>query len=140
MDVNTAPFAYSLRVRYHECDAQKVVFNSRYGEYVDVAFGEFMRALGYYDGSPNGNPELQLVKQVTEWKGPARFDDVLQITVMPLKLGNTSLTLRSEFRRQGQETLLAHTETTYVHVDAKSFAKTPLPATMRAALEKAMPK
>ena len=32
------PFRYYLRVRYIECDAQKVVFNSRYGEYViDVA-------------------------------------------------------------------------------------------------------
>ncbi len=136
----TSPFTYTLRVRYHECDAQKVVFNSRYGEYVDVAFGEFMRALGYYDNGPNGNPELQLVRQVTEWKGPARFDDMLEIAVAPLKLGNTSLTLRSEFRRQGQAALLAHTETTYVHVDAKSFVKSPLPATMRAALEQALPK
>ena len=31
------PFRYYLRVRYIECDAQKVVFNSRYGEYVDVS-------------------------------------------------------------------------------------------------------
>ena len=38
-------FSHTLRVRYHECDAQKVVFNSRYGEYVDVAFGEYMRSL-----------------------------------------------------------------------------------------------
>ena len=30
------PFRYYLRVRYIECDAQKVVFNSRYSEYVDV--------------------------------------------------------------------------------------------------------
>src|SRR5262249_24046289 len=32
----TPPFRYYLRVRYIECDAQKVVFNSRYGEYIDV--------------------------------------------------------------------------------------------------------
>jgi len=31
------PFRYYLRVRYVECDAQKVVFNSRYAEYVDVS-------------------------------------------------------------------------------------------------------
>ena len=29
-------FRYYLRVRYIECDAQKVVFNSRYSEYVDA--------------------------------------------------------------------------------------------------------
>jgi hypothetical protein len=32
-------------VRDIECDAQKVVFNSRYGEYVDVAINEFVRAI-----------------------------------------------------------------------------------------------
>src|SRR5215471_11055882 len=40
------PFRYYLRVRYIECDAQKVVFNSRYGEYVDVGINEFLRAIG----------------------------------------------------------------------------------------------
>src|SRR3954453_17477815 len=39
-------FRYYLRVRYVECDAQKVVFNSRYAEYVDVAINEFLRAIG----------------------------------------------------------------------------------------------
>jgi acyl-CoA thioester hydrolase len=130
------PFVHSLRVRYHECDAQKVVFNSRYGEYVDVAFGEFMRALGYYDKGANGNPELQLVKQITEWKSPARYDDELEISVLPLKLGNTSMTVRSEVRRRGESTLLAHTETVYVHVDPQSFTKSPIPERMRAAIEK----
>ena len=40
------PFRYYLRVRYIECDAQKVVFNSRYSEYVDVSINEFLRAIG----------------------------------------------------------------------------------------------
>jgi len=31
------PFTLYLRVRYGECDAQKVVFNARYADYVDVA-------------------------------------------------------------------------------------------------------
>lgn len=39
-------FRYYLRVRYDECDAQKVVFNARYGAYVDLAVGEFYRAFG----------------------------------------------------------------------------------------------
>ena len=40
------PFRYYLRVRYIECDAQKVVFNSRYSEYVDVGFSKILRADG----------------------------------------------------------------------------------------------
>ncbi len=36
-------FTHLLRVRYSECDAQKVVFNAKFVEYIDVAVTEFMR-------------------------------------------------------------------------------------------------
>ena len=37
-------FRYYVRVRYQECDAQHVVFNARYGDYIDLACFEFLRA------------------------------------------------------------------------------------------------
>ena len=42
----TQPFRYYLRVRYQDCDAQHVVFNARYGDYIDLACFEFLRAVG----------------------------------------------------------------------------------------------
>jgi acyl-CoA thioester hydrolase len=77
----THPFRYYLRVRYGECDAQKVVFNARYGDYVDLASGEFFRALGYGEELASGELDFQLVRQTFEWKAPARFDQVLEIAV-----------------------------------------------------------
>ena len=68
-------FRYYLRVRYGECDAQKVVFNARYAEYIDLATTEFLRALGYGEQLFSGELDFQLVKQTIEWKAPARFDD-----------------------------------------------------------------
>ena len=65
-------FRYYLRVRYIECDAQKVVFNSRYSEYVDVSINEFLRAIGVCR-VPRGRLDFQLVKQTVEWKAPARL-------------------------------------------------------------------
>ena len=44
--MSSAPFRYRLRVRYGECDGQKIVFNSRYGEYADAAMIEYQRKLG----------------------------------------------------------------------------------------------
>lgn len=41
----TSPFEFRLRVRYGECDAQGVVFNARYGDYVDIAVNEYIRTL-----------------------------------------------------------------------------------------------
>src|SRR6266446_6229328 len=80
------PFRYFLRVRYAECDAQKVVFNSRYAEYVDVGFNEFLRAAGVHDQFVTGPLDFQLVKQTVEWKGPARFDQVLELAIAPVRL------------------------------------------------------
>ena len=86
------PFRYYLRVRYIECDAQKVVFNSRYGEYVDVAINEFLRAIGVLPEFVDGHLDFQLVKQTIEWKAPARFDQVLELSIAAIRLGTTSFT------------------------------------------------
>jgi acyl-CoA thioester hydrolase len=98
----TPPFRYYLRVRYGECDAQKIVFNTRYAEYVDVALNEFLRALGFDTNRLLASGlDFQLVKQTIEWKSPARFDDVLEVAVEPLSLGTTSFTCRAAFRVAG---------------------------------------
>jgi acyl-CoA thioester hydrolase len=129
-------FRYRLRVRYGECDAQKVVFNARYGDYVDLAVTEFFRALGYGEQLVSGELDYQLVKQTLEWQAPARFDQVLECTVAARRLGTTSLTLGVEFRVAGRPELLATAETVYVLVDAHTLSKKPLPDALRAALER----
>ena len=48
------PFEFLFRVRYDECDPQGVVFNARYGDYIDLALTEFMRAaMGGYNALVN---------------------------------------------------------------------------------------
>jgi acyl-CoA thioester hydrolase len=135
----TPPFRYYLRVRYGECDAQKVVFNARYGDYVDVAGVEFFRAIGFLDVMITGPLDYQVVKQTLEWKASARFDQVLEVSVFAKHMGNTSFTLASEFRIAGDAAIVATVETVYVLVDAKTLAKTPLPPELRAALERGAP-
>jgi acyl-CoA thioester hydrolase len=129
-------FRYYLRVRYQECDAQKVVFNARYGEYMDLAVGEFIRAIGYGKEMVSGELDYQLVKQTTEWKAPARYDDVLEITVQARRLGTTSFTLAAEFRIDGRPEVIAAIETVYVLVEGATLAKRPLPEALRRALER----
>jgi acyl-CoA thioester hydrolase len=128
------PFRYRLRVRYAECDAQKVVFNVHYGHYVDLATLEFLRALGFEKLLVNGPIDYQLVKQTVEWKSSARFDQVLEISVRPNHLGNTSFSFHVDFRIAGDEPVIATAETIYVLVDAETLQKTPLPDDFRSAL------
>ena len=129
------PFRYYLRVRYGECDAQKVVFNSRYSDYVDISTSEFLRAMGFAEALVDGSFDFQLVKQTLEWKAPARFDQVLEISIYAKHQGNTSFTFATEFRIAGEDRVIATAETVYVYVQAHTLQKMPLPAEFRAALE-----
>jgi acyl-CoA thioester hydrolase len=131
----TPPFRYYLRVRYIECDAQKVVFNSRYGEYVDVSINELLRAIGVLPDFLEGNLDFQLVKQTVEWKAPARFDQVLELSIAATRLGTTSFTIGTTFRIAGDEQVIATAETVYVLVDGRTLSKLPLTDGLRAALE-----
>jgi len=133
------PFICYLRVRYSECDAQKVVFNSRYGEYVDVAVNEFLRALGYASQLVSGELDFQLVKQTTEWRGPARFDQVLAASVFASRIGSTSFTFTTEFRIAGDDRVICTVETVYVMVDTHTLTKKPIPDEIRAAFERGAP-
>jgi acyl-CoA thioester hydrolase len=135
----TDRFRYYLRVRYGECDAQKVVFNARYGDYVDLATSEFFRALGFGTEIASGEVDFQLVKQTFEWKGPARFDQVLEIAVFAKHLGNTSFTLMAEFRVAGQAPVIVTAETVYVLVAPHTLTKMTIPGPLRAAIEKGAP-
>lgn len=123
-----ATFRYYLRVRYAECDAQKIVFNSRYGDYVDIATTEFFRAHALGADLTDGTFEYQLVRQLTEWKKSARYDDVLVLSVEVDHIGTTSFRTVTEFRRADEEDLLARVETVYVRVDGRTWEKRPLPA------------
>jgi acyl-CoA thioester hydrolase len=133
------PFRYYLRVRYGECDAQKVVFNARYGDYVDISTSEFFRALGFGEQLASGEVDFQLVKQTFEWKAPARFDQVLEISVFTQRLGNTSFTVSSIMRIAGDEHVIATAETVYVLVEPHKLVKMTIPDSLRAAMEKGAP-
>jgi hypothetical protein len=56
-------FRYYFRVRYGDCDAQKVVFSARYGAYADISTLEFLRALGYGEAVATGTLDYSVVKQ-----------------------------------------------------------------------------
>lgn len=122
----TEPFRYYLRVRYGECDAQYVVFNARYGDYVDLASTEYLKACFAGRDLFDGSFEYQVVRQLTEWKGSARFDEVVEVSVRPAKLGTTSFSLAFELRKAGTPGVLVTCETVYVTVDKATWKKRPL--------------
>jgi len=137
--MTTPTFRYYVRVRYAECDAQKIVFNARYSEYIDLATTEYLRALGFGEELVEGALDYQLVKQTIEWKASAHFDNVLEISVRTLRIGTTSFELSHEFRIADKPPVIAFAQTIYVCVDAQTMGKTPVSDALREALDRGSP-
>lgn len=130
-------FRFILRVRYSECDAQNVVFNARYADYVDHAITEFQRyIIGGYNTLVERNLENQVVKLLIEWQSAARFDDVLAIEVGVRHIGNTSYTFDVAITDLPSERPVASAEVVYVLVSADKHEKTPVPDDMRTSMLK----
>lgn len=133
-------FCYLLRVRYAECDAQQVVFNGRYVDYIDIAATEFFRIIwGDYKEMLSLGIDTQVVNVSVNWKGPAHFDDVLAITVKVQRIGNTSFTLGINYYQYPSLKSIATGEITYVLVTTKDHTKMTIPPETRLLLEKGGP-
>jgi acyl-CoA thioester hydrolase len=124
-----------LRVRYHETDQQGIVFHARYLEYIDVAFTEYLRYLGWrYDELKVIGFDPAIVRTGMEFSQPARFNDDIQITVMPKNIGRSSFTMAYQVARMSDRTVVASAETTYVNIDSALHKSRPIPEDVRVKL------
>jgi len=126
-------FVHRLRVRYHECDQQGVVFNAHYVSYYDVALTELWRArLGSYRTMVDKGHDVVIAESRLRYLRPARFDDEIDIALNIHHLGTTSMIVRPEFRVG--DTLITEGEIRHVFIDATTFTKAPIPEYVRASL------
>lgn len=133
-------FTYLLRVRYSECDAQKIVFNGKYTEFLDVASTEFIRAIwGDFNEISAIGIDNQVVNLNISWKAPSAFDDVLSISVNASHIGNSSYTLSFNIVNYKTGTEIANAEIVYVMVDATAFTKKSIPEELKQKLQQGAP-
>jgi acyl-CoA thioester hydrolase len=128
------PFVHRLRVRFHECDPQGVVFNAHYFAYFDVALTEMWRAaFGSYGNVVESGTDVVVVEAAATFRAPARFDDEIDVELAIARLGTTSMTTQTTVRREGQ--VLVDGRIVHVFVDPATMAKQELPEHVRAGLE-----
>jgi acyl-CoA thioester hydrolase len=113
-----------------------VVFNARYGDYVDIAATEYFRCLfGGFQELLKLGLDNQVVSLSTNWLSSAKFDEVLCLSVAVTKIGNTSFALLIEFTERETNRSIATSEITYVMVDTKDYQKTIIPDWFRNSLQ-----
>lgn len=134
MAATSTAFTHQLRVRYSECDAQGIVFNANWFLFVDVTMTEFWRhTLDGYMGLPKQyGVEVVMAQNGANFRSPAYFDDILDITPRVAKLGNSSMRMEFEVKR-GDE-LLWDAFAVYVFVDHETLRPVPIPDPIRAKL------
>ena len=137
---NRIGFTHLLRVRYSECDAQKVVFNAKYAEYVDIAATEYIRAVwGHYNNVLAMGLDSQVVNLAVTWKASAKFDDVLAVEVNTSAIGNSSYTLNFSIRNYATNGIIAVADVVYVMVDANTYLKKNIPSDLKQKLNAGAP-
>jgi acyl-CoA thioester hydrolase len=120
-------FFHGLRVRWAEVDPQGIVFNANYLVYADVAFTEYMRAIGfpYPAGLETFGADLFVVSACLEYQASARFDEELEIGVRVDRIGRTSIRFLIGVFRDRE--LLVSIRLTYVNATREGVTPTPVP-------------
>lgn len=128
----------SIRVKYHECDMQRVVFNANYWAYADDAVAQWMRAaLGAEsaDGAQTlfgGTFDFMLKKAEGIWHKGAMYGDVIDATCSVSRWGNTSFDVSVSMTVHGEQCFDAFI--TYVSVVPGEHVPCPVPDHVKASL------
>jgi acyl-CoA thioester hydrolase len=132
------PFRHRLRVRWSECDLQGVVFYPNYLAYLDHTMTELWRAAvgPYTEMIPEHGVDMVVAEVALRYRDSARFDDELEISASVMRLGETSISTAFTIERLADSALLTEADLRHVFIDPESFGKRPMPAPVRAALER----
>jgi acyl-CoA thioester hydrolase len=128
-------FSIPIRVYYEDTDSGGVVYHSNYLNFMERARTEWLRALGFEQDRLLGEQGVIFaVSSVNiEFRRPARFNELLGVTVDVTRRGAASITLRQTVVR-GEE-VLAEAEVRVACLDAARFAPVALPPAVAAAVK-----
>lgn len=124
-------FSHQLRVRYAEIDGQKVVFNSRYLEYADVALSEYWRWLALAELPEWRSMEFHVARATVDYKAPLRYDDRFDAWARTERIGTSSVTSRVELVHAETGTLHTVIDLVHVNVDLDAGRSAPIPPAVR---------
>jgi 4-hydroxybenzoyl-CoA thioesterase/acyl-CoA thioester hydrolase len=127
----TTAFVTSRRVEFSDTDAAGIMHFAAFFRMMEQAEHELLRSVGLSVHAPGGSIGWPRAHAKCDFRSAARFEDVLQIEVQIVRLGNRSVTYGHRFLRDGQ--LVAEGQITAVccHVSAGQAPESqPIPAAM----------
>lgn len=135
-------YRQSIRVRYGECDMQRVVFNANYFVYCDdvvdswtrIALADELRAAGSSTDLHAIGFDFMLKRTELTWQHPVRFGDTIDMSATVSRWGTTSFDVAINGSVNDRSCFDA--TITYVSVDPVTQRPAPVPELVRVALER----
>jgi len=95
-----------IRVYFEDTDCAGVVYHANFLKFCERARSDFIRLLGIeHQGLANpvqGEPAVFVVRRIEiDYLKPGRMDDVLEVVTSCAEIGNASLKLAQDVRRDG---------------------------------------
>ena len=126
-------FSTTIRVRWMEGDAQGIVFNGAYLDYLEIAQAEYFRNLGFsiYQIAKAGYFDSAVVKTTIEFKHPAKIDQLIDLYTRVVSIGNTSITLDLEIYPKNSDQMLTSIQAVYVGYNSTTGETRVVPEAIR---------
>lgn len=126
-------FTIEERVRWGDVDAARIIFYGAYIRFFEIAETELFRAVGLPYGVIFDEIDLWLprVHLECDFHRVAQLDDLLEVSVYVGRIGNKSIQLNFEVRRQGEEELVATAHFIMVAVRKDTLESVPIPDLLR---------
>ena len=130
-------FETDIRVTYRDVDMQRVVHNSHYLQYAEIARIEFLRDRGlpYQEVVQKYNLEMVLAESHCYYKKPAHFDDLLTLRTGVREPGRSSFKMVYQIYRESTDDIIADIVTHHVCVDRDTFKPVSIPENVRELFE-----
>jgi acyl-CoA thioester hydrolase len=132
-------FAWPIRVYWEDTDAGGIVFYANYLKFFERARTEWLRSRGIEQRLLRDSTDGMFVVSDTQvrYLSPARLDDALIVTALPLEVGRASMTIQQQafLKTSAQTTLLCEGTIRIGWINATTYKPTRIPNILLEALQ-----
>jgi acyl-CoA thioester hydrolase len=128
-------FVWPVRVYYEDTDAGGVVYYANYLKFMERARTEWLRALGFEQTTLlHEHHVMFVVREVgIEYLRPARFNDLLDVTVQIAEVGRSQVVLQQTVENSG---VMSRATVKIVCVHGGSFKPVRIPQVIKQIMER----
>jgi acyl-CoA thioester hydrolase len=130
-------FHMTKMVEFSDTDAAAVVHFSTYFRYMEEAECAFMRSLGFSAIMMNREPKMAWprTKATCEYFRPCRFEEILDIRLRILEMGDKHMVYEYFFTREGKKIARGETRVVCCEFGGGKLKSVPMPAEIADAIK-----